>query len=128
MREENILKMVYLVEDDMIYSEMLAYHFEQNYPSFILKRFATGEEMIHALNLLPHLVILDYHLNGTERDAANGYMILRHLKAACPEVPVVVITGDTNKYTAYDLMKEGAEACIIKDDRTFVALESIIWR
>ena len=55
------------------------------------------------------LVVLDVHLPG-----ASGLSILRRIREEHPDLPVVLLTGNTGAEDAALGMKQGAQACLTK--------------
>lgn len=58
------------------------------------------------------LVITDYQLRG-----ANGLEVLRKVKAACPETPVIMFTGSGSEEVAVEAMKAGLDDYLLKSVR-----------
>ena len=72
---------------------------------------------------LPNLVFLDIWLRGSRLD---GLQLLDRLKQQHPELPIVMISGHSNKETAVSAMKRGAYDLIEKPfttDRLMLATE-----
>lgn len=121
------IRLVYLVEDNAVYAEMICNHIQRNYPQFAVRCFATGEEMLPNLKLKPHLLIIDYHLDGKNRDAVTGEVILHWVKTLYPDVPVLMITGTQTVSQLSHLLYNGAKALISKDDNLLPHLDEAIW-
>jgi PAS domain S-box-containing protein len=58
-------------------------------------------------------VLLDYHLPG-----GDGLRVLRRMREAGQDVPVIMLTGQQDTQTAVGLMKEGASDYLSKDGLT----------
>jgi len=72
---------------------------------------------------LPNLVFLDIWLRGSRLD---GLQLLDCLKQQDPELPIVMISGHSNKETAVSAIKRGAHDLIEKPfttDRQMLATE-----
>jgi two-component system nitrogen regulation response regulator NtrX len=72
---------------------------------------------------LPNLVFLDIWLRGSRLD---GLQLLDCLKQQHPELPIVMISGHSNKETAVSAIKRGAHDLIEKPfttDRLMLATE-----
>jgi DNA-binding response OmpR family regulator len=52
---------IFIVEDDVIYSEILKYHLSLN-PDFVLESFSTGRDCLNNLHKKPALVTIDFSL------------------------------------------------------------------
>lgn len=121
------IRLVYVVEDNTIYSEMICNHLNRNYPQFAVRCFATGEEMLPNLSLKPHLFIVDYHLDGKNSKAVSGEVILHWVTTLYPDVPVLMITGTQNLSSMSHLLYKGAKALITKDDNMLPLIDEAIW-
>jgi len=69
----------------------------------------SGEEAVQALSHKPILVLLDLCMTGMD-----GLVTLRKIKAACPTVPVIMISGVEEQATAREAIKMGAYDYITK--------------
>lgn len=97
---KNQNRVVFIVEDNDLYSMMLDYTLtnETNVQCFV---FRTGEECIKNLNLNPMLVILDYWLPGI-----NGGQTLDEIKKIDPLIPVVMLTKDKDEKIEKQLLSK----------------------
>ncbi|WP_161887977.1 sigma-54-dependent transcriptional regulator [Pontibacter russatus] len=103
---------IFIVEDDVWYSELLEYHLSAN-PDYELTKFHSAKDCLSSLYLRPHVVTLDYSLPDK-----NGAEVLKRIKEQCPDTQVVVISGQEDVATAVDLLKKGAYDYIVKDEDT----------
>lgn len=111
---------IFIVEDDVWYSEVIEYHLSLN-PDVKVRKFATGKEFLSALHERPNLVTLDYSLPDV-----GGEEVLRRVREFDPELPVVIISGQEDVSTAIKLLKEGAYDYIVKDDDTRERIWNVI--
>jgi two-component system response regulator AtoC len=109
---------IFIVEDDLWYSEVLEYLLKLN-PDYEVVKFTSGKECISHLHEKPSLVTLDYSL-----DDMNGEEVLSKIKSFDPEIPVVVISGQEDVGTAINLLRNGAYDYIVKDEEA----KDRIWR
>ncbi|MBK7469008.1 MAG: response regulator transcription factor [Saprospiraceae bacterium] len=72
---------IFIVDDEPLLSEMLTDYLKDQYENFNIVSFPTGEACLQSLDKQPDAVVLDFHLNSKEKDAANGIDILRELKS-----------------------------------------------
>ncbi len=121
------LRMIFLVEDNSVYAEMICNHIENRHPAFSIRRFATGEEMLPFLSAHPGIIILDYFLDGTNENAANGGVILKAVKEINPETNVIIITSSDNISVAATALNSGANAFVLKDDTLLTHLDEMIY-
>ena len=110
-KKQDSLK-VFIVEDDVWYSELLSYHLSLN-PEYELACFHTGKECLANLYLNPDVICLDYTLPD-----ATGEEVLKKIKQLNPDVHIVIISGQEDVKTAVNLLKLGAYDYIVKDEDT----------
>ena len=93
---------IFILDDDVWYSELLEYHLSLN-PDYEIKKFHSANDCLSNLYLSPNVVTLDYSLPDK-----NGAEVLKKIKEQNPDVQVVVISGQEDVATAVDLLKLGA--------------------
>lgn len=118
---------IFIIDDEPIQNEMLNDFLAEKY-IYNIKVFENGEEAIKNLYLAPEIVILDYHLNGTNRDALNGVDVLKQIKEKSPETQVIMLSGQDKIEVAVDTMKYGAFDYVVKGESAFSRVENIINR
>jgi two-component system OmpR family response regulator len=121
--EKNIL--LFLVDDDALYLKSLEIEFLQNSDSKI-KTFATGELCLKNLSQKPNIIILDYHLDGVEKNAINGVETLDRIKAIDDTIPVVMLSSQDSIDVAVNCMKHKAFDYIVKSETAFIRLQKAI--
>ena len=87
---------LFLVDDDPIFLRLLDIEFKQH-SNFNIKTFPSGEECILALNENPDIIILDYHLDGINKNVLNGIQTLDQIIAtsilSCEDKTITGING-----------------------------------
>jgi two-component system OmpR family response regulator len=121
--EKKIL--LFLVDDDALFLKSLEIEFAQNTES-VVKTFATGELCLEDISQDPDIIILDYHLNGVDKDAINGLETLDRIKTANPQIPVVMLSSQDNIEVAVNCMKHQAFDYIVKSETAFIRLQKAI--
>lgn len=124
MKEENKRK-VFLVDDDAVFLKSLEIEFLQQ-GSFSVETFATGELCLEQLDRHPDVIILDYHLDGIDRNAINGIETLDRIKAFDEQIPVVMLSSQDKIDVAIDCMHHQAVDYVIKSETAFLRVEKII--
>ena len=72
---------LFLVDDDAVYLKMLENDFiQQPDLDFNIETFSTGELCIESISHNPDVIILDYQLDGIEKNAMNGIETLNKIK------------------------------------------------
>lgn len=103
---------IFIVDDDLWYSEVLEYYLSMD-PDNEITKIKTGKDCINNLAANPDLITLDYSLND-----ARGIDVLKKIKQYNPDIPVVIISGQEDVNTAVNLLKSGAQEYFAKDDNT----------
>lgn len=103
---------IFIIEDDVWYSELLQYQLGLN-PDYEIFRFTTGKEALDALHLNPNLVTLDFSLPDYD-----GETMLKKIKEVNKHIEIIIISGQEDVGTAVNLLKLGAYDYIIKDEET----------
>ena len=96
---------IFLVDDDAVYLKLLEIQFLE-LADFEIETFATGELCVASLSHKPDIIILDYLLDGVERDVMNGIETLDKIKLYTAEIPVVMLSAqDKSKMAFTSLIK-----------------------
>ena len=124
MKNESIIKL-FLVDDDAVFLRLLAIEFQQ-FPNFSVQTFATGEKCLDKLSQLPDAIILDYHLDGIEKNAMNGIQTLDRIKTTYPDIPVIMLSSQDKIEVAVNCMHHKAFDYVVKSETSFLRLQKII--
>lgn len=124
MKNENMIKL-FLVDDDALFLKSLEIEFLQH-GDFIIETFTTGELCIENLSHKPDVIILDYHLDGIDKNAMNGIETLDKIKAFDPGIPVVMLSSQDNIEVAVNCMHHKAFDYIVKSETAFMRLQKTI--
>lgn len=116
---------LFLVDDDVVFLKLLEIEFLQN-ADFEIETFATGELCIAALSRSPHVVVLDYLLNGVDPNAINGIETLDRIKAINPFIQVIMLSSQDKIEVAIDCMHHKAFDYVVKSETAFMRLKKII--
>jgi two-component system, OmpR family, response regulator len=124
MSENNETKL-FLVDDDALFLKSLELAFLQH-ADFNIHTFSTGELCINALSENPDIVILDYQLDGIEKEAMNGIETLDKIKAYCADIPVIMLSSQDKIEVAIRCMHHKAFDYVVKSETAFMRLQKII--
>mgnify|MGYP002631638674 CR=1 FL=1 len=116
---------LFLVDDDLMYLKLLEIEFLQH-ADFNIETFATGELCIANLSHNPDIIILDYHLDGIEKNAMNGIAVLDKIKASNSEIPVIMLSSQDKIEVAIDCMHHKAVDYVVKSETAFLRLQKSI--
>jgi two-component system OmpR family response regulator len=116
---------LFLVDDDAVFLKLLEIDFMEH-ADFVIETYATGELCIKSLSHNPDIIILDYHLDGIDKNAMNGIDTLDKIKAFNPDIPVVILSSQDKIDIAISCMHHRAFDYIVKSETAFVRLQQII--
>jgi DNA-binding NarL/FixJ family response regulator len=118
--EKSENKLVFIVEDNNLYSIMLDYYLtnETNVKCVV---FRTGEECIENLNMNPMLIVLDYWLPGI-----NGKETLKEIKKINPKIPVVMLTSNQDENVEKDLLDNNVQEYLHKEENSVSQIVKIV--
>jgi len=124
MKEGNKIKL-FLVDDDAVFLKSLKIEF-LHHTDFTVETFATGELCIENLSQNPDVIILDYHLDGIDKNAMNGIETLDKIKAINPDIPVVMLSSQDKIDVAISCMHHRAFDYVVKSETAFLRLQKNI--
>jgi len=116
---------LFLVDDDAVFLQSLEMDF-QHHTDFVIETFATGELCLASLSRKPDVIILDYHLNGIDKNAMNGIETLDKIKAFNPDIPVVMLSSQDKIDVAVSCMHHKAFDYVVKSETSFLRLQKNI--
>ncbi len=116
---------IFLVDDDAVYLKLLEIQFLE-LADFEIETFATGELCVASLSHKPDIIILDYLLDGVERDVMNGIETLDKIKLYNAEIPVVMLSAQDKIDVAVNCMHHLAFDYVVKSETAFLRLQKII--
>ena len=124
MIQENKIHL-FLVDDDALFLKSLEIEFH-HHTEYTVETFATGELCVENLSHNPDVIILDYHLNGVDKNAMNGIETLDKIKALNPDIPVVMLSSQDKIDVAISCMHHRAFDYVVKSETAFLRLQKNI--
>ena len=124
MNKDNKIKL-FLVDDDALYLKSLEIDFLQH-ADFTIETYATGEICLANLSHNPDVIILDYHLDGIDKNAMNGIETLDKIKEIKPNIPVLMLSSQDKIDVAINCMHHKALDYVVKSETAFLRLNKII--
>lgn len=117
---------VFIIEDNEMYSAFLVEIFT-NRVGVNVQVFQTGEAMISALKSgnKPHIIVSDYYFDG---EVSNALELFRQLREMAPEIPLVILTAQSDLEIAEEMLKEGVFDFLVKDENAFRKIVSTLKR
>lgn len=124
MKDENKIKL-FLVDDDALFLKSLEIEFLEH-ADFTIETYSTGELCLKNLSHSPDVIILDYHLDGIDKNAMNGMETLDKIKNLNPDIPVVMLSSQDKIDVAINCMHHRAFDYVVKSETAFMRLQKII--
>ncbi|HTL81283.1 MAG TPA: response regulator [Bacteroidia bacterium] len=124
MKNENKIKL-FLVDDDIVFLRALEMELMQH-ADFAIEAYATGEMALQNLSHNPDVIILDYLLDGIDKNVMNGIQTLDKIKMINPDIPVVMLSAQDKIDVAIDCMHHRAFDYVVKSETAFLRLQKII--
>lgn len=124
MENGNKIKL-FLVDDDAVFLKALEIEF-LHHTDFTVETFASGELCMENLSHKPDVIILDYHLDGVDKNAMNGIETLDKIKDFNPDIPVVMLSSQDKIDVAVSCMHHKAFDYVVKSETAFLRLQKNI--
>jgi two-component system, OmpR family, response regulator len=118
---------VFLVDDDAVFLKMSEIELLEQ-ADFDIETYATGELCLKNLSHNPDLIVLDYDLNGIDKNAMNGIQTLDKIKRFNSDINVVMMSSQPEIEVAVNCMQHRAFDYIVKDKTAYMRLKSVIDR
>jgi two-component system, OmpR family, response regulator len=116
---------IFLVDDDELFLKSLKMEFLEN-GSFIVQTYLSGEACLTGLAEKPDVIILDYILDSTDKDAMNGIQTLARIKSAAKDIPVIMLSAQDKIEVAVECMHHQAFDYVVKSETAFIRIQKII--
>jgi len=116
---------LFLVDDDAVFLKSLEIEF-LNHADFTIETFSTGEQCLEHLSQHPDVIILDYHLDGINKNAINGLQTLDKIKSFDQDIPVIMLSSQDKIAVAIECMHHRAFDYVVKSETAFFRLQKII--
>jgi two-component system OmpR family response regulator len=124
MLDEKKIKL-FLVDDDALFLKSLQIEFMES-ANFEIVTFSTGELCIESLNQNPDIIILDYHLDGINKEVMNGLEVLDKIRLVNQQVPVIMLSSQDKIDVAVQCILHNATDYVVKSETAFLRLKQII--
>jgi DNA-binding NtrC family response regulator len=124
MTNENQIR-IFLVDDDALFLKLLEIELLQHV-RFAIETFSTGELCLESLSHKPDVIVLDYYLDGIDKNAMNGMETLDKIKALNPDIPVIMLSSQDKIDVAVNCMHHKAFDYVVKSEIAFMRLQKAI--
>ena len=116
---------LFLVDDDALFLKSMEIDFSEH-SDYKIETYPTGELCVENLSHQPDIIILDYQLDGIEKNAMNGIQTLDKIKSFNPEIPVVMLSSQDKIEVAINCMHHKAFDYVVKSETAFLRLQKKI--
>lgn len=116
---------LFLVDDDAVFLKLLELEFLEH-GDFEIETYATGELCLENLYRRPDIIVLDYYLDGIDKNAMNGIDTLDKIKAINPDIAVIMLSSQDSIDIAINCMHHQAFDYVMKSETAFIRLKKNI--
>ena len=124
MKNSNKIKL-FLVDDDALFLKLSEIELLEH-ADFDIETYPTGEACLQNLSHNPDVIILDYHLDGIDKNAMNGIETLDKIKSFNSDIPVIMLSSQDKIDIAINCMHHRAYDYVVKNETAFMRLQKII--
>lgn len=124
MKTDEKIKL-FLVDDDVVFLKFLEIEFREH-ANFDIETYVSGELCVENLSHNPDIIILDYLLDGTDKNAMHGIATLDKIKAFDKDIPVIMLSAQDKIEVAVNCMHHKAFDYVVKSETAFLRLQKII--
>lgn len=118
-------KKIFIVEEDALFASQLKSHLIDK-AGHEVHSFSNCADGLAAMTEKPDIVVLDNHLNNTQKDKVTDMHLLDIIRKDFPDVHIIVLAKDEGYGTAMQTILHGAEQYLIKDDKTLEAVHIMV--
>jgi len=116
---------IFLVDDDAVFLKLLEIEYLSDV-EFAIETYLTGELCIENLHHNPDVIVLDYHLDGIDKNAMNGMQTLDKIKDCNSNIPVVILSSQDKIDVAINCVDHRAIDYVVKSESALKHLQTII--
>jgi two-component system OmpR family response regulator len=116
---------IFLVDDDTVFLKALEIDFLQ-YSNYEIRTFISGENCLKNMHEKPQIIILDYHLDGINKDAMNGLNTLDKIKDYDENIQVIMLSSQDSIDVAVSCMHHLAYDYVVKSETAFFRIQKNI--
>lgn len=117
MINKKYITKIFLIDDDVMYSNIIKLSLEEN-DAYDIHVFSSGDEFFSNIHLDPDIVIIDYNLPGM-----SGLEILKKIKHIDPNISTIFLSGQDKLEVVVEAYNNGANNYIIKNDNVIFELK-----
>ncbi len=119
-------KIIFIVDDNRVYSKSLHGFLTSRYPNTKIETFSNGESCLIALFKNPTIVIMDYILNTDDSNAADGLSIIQKIKASNNKTNIILLSSQTDLDVFVKAISIYGCTYLQKDEQAFKKIDHFI--
>ena len=116
---------LFLVDDDAVFLKALEIDFLQN-SDYEIRTFSSGENCLSNIADETQIIILDYNLDGVNKDAMNGLETLDKIKQFNKNIQVIMLSSQDSIDVAVSCMHHLAYDYVVKSETAFFRIQKNI--
>lgn len=116
---------LFLVDDDAVFLKALEIDFLQH-SDYEIRTFSSGENCLINIADEPQIIILDYNLDGINKDAMNGLETLDKIKQFNKNIQVIMLSSQDSIDVAISCMHHLAFDYVVKSETAFFRIQKNI--
>lgn len=124
MKPKHKIKL-FLVDDDAVFLKSLEIEFLLH-GDFDIRTCSSGEICMQHISETPDIIVLDYHLDGINKQVMNGLQTLDEIKRYDKNIPVVMLSSQDKIDVAISCMHHLASDYVVKSETSFIRLKTIL--
>jgi Response regulator containing CheY-like receiver, AAA-type ATPase, and DNA-binding domains len=118
-------KIIFCVDDDELFRKAFEIEFMKD-KAFDVVSFSSGEECLENLSMKPDIIVLDYFLDGLDKNAMNGLKTLDAIKTHDTSIPVIIMSSQDSIEVAVNCLHHEAFDYVVKSETAFIRLRKTI--
>jgi len=116
---------LFLVDDDAVFLKALEIDFLQH-SDYEIRTFSSGENCLSNIADEPQIIILDYNLDGINKEAMNGLETLDKIKQFNKNIQVIMLSSQDSIDVAVSCMHHLAYDYVVKSETAFFRIQKNI--
>jgi two-component system OmpR family response regulator len=118
---------IFIVDDNKLMVLSLKHYLEKKFGAGVnVSIFYEGESCLEKINKQTDIVILDYFLDGENKNAKNGLEILKSIKEINPQTEVILFSSNEGIAIAIEAFRAGATDYVVKGDKAWDKITSLV--
>lgn len=118
-------KRIFIVDDDEMLTMALTDYLTREVEHDI-HVFHSGEDCLNSSVSEPDFVVLDFYLDSSSKEGLTGLDVLKKIRGKLPSSKIVMLSSQNNFAIAAELIEEGVDQYIIKDESSFDKIKELI--